>query len=163
MQVVSAFSTLSPKRRGPSVLSEKRRSCIIVLIQNHKSLVTSVLPRQMHQSYFCHCAPLPLMLMLIIKSPHLKLLGMWSLKKSLVCPMVLGELCMYWASRQEPQVDHTVSVWRRLLARAGQKAVEFWQQWHLCRVTPVVLHLSGIHHDMAGPLCRQCELTMSGC
>lgn len=76
------------------------------------------------------------------------------------CP---GELCMDWASLQKPQIDHSVSVCRRSLAHPDQNAAEFWQQWHLCRVTPIVLHLSGIHHDMAGPLRRQCELTMSGC
>lgn len=79
---------------------------------------------------------------------------------------MLCELCTYWSSLQEPRVNHnlcSILVCRKLLAHPGQKADEFWKEWHLCRVTPVVLHLLGIHHDMAGPLSRQFELTMSGC
>ena len=119
---------------------------------------TSPASNIVHYFHWCRC--------LLKKSPCLKLLGTWSLKKSFVRTIVLRELCTCWSFLQEPRVNHnlcSILVCRRLLAHPGQKAVEFWKQWHLCRVTPVVLHLLGIHHDMAGPLSRQFELTMSGC
>lgn len=87
--------------------------------------------------------------------------------EEIFCPYCSASWAVYVLSfLQEPRVNHNlcgILVCRRLLAHPGQKAVEFWKQWHLCTVTPVVLHLLGIHHDMAGPLSRQFELTVSGC
>lgn len=71
------------------------------------------------------------------------------------------ELCTSWSFLQELWGNRSLG--RRLLAHPGQKGVEFWKQWHLCRVTAIVLHLLEIQHGMVGPLSRQFELTMSGC
>lgn len=144
------------------VPKKKRVQCSVLKVWNHRHLVTSVFSRQMDHS------SLHLVLHLHRCWSLLKISLFWErgLWRSL-CPYH-GACALYtsWSFLQEPWGNHSLGrilACRRLLAYPGQKGVEFWTQWHLCRVTPIVLHLLGIQHGMAGPLSRQFELTMSEC